>query len=716
MPHTVEPEEGFKHQQNATLTALASWVVGNVDAWEDYRNANFKDNWDMYYRQWRSVWNKGDQERGSERSRLISPALGQAIEATTAELEEAIFGNRERWIDVEDDVIEELTASVPKDQRQDGQFFDNAPPELLESAEDMFLMRDLLLEDMDREGFKEAVSEILLNAAIYGTGIGKLLVEEEKEKLFVRKEVKGGKAEASFEEKEVAKVRLRPIMPEEFAIDPSARNVNEALGCAHVTIVPRHTVIQKQVSGSFFDVPVDSIEDDIDVGAKGESKSHMPNDRIKLTEYHGHVPISLLPPVDENGDIMDSDEVPEIDEDDLVEAIVTIANDGTVLKATENPYTFKDRSFLAFQLDTVPNRFWGRGIAEKGFNSQSALNAELRGRADAMALSIHPMMAIDATRIPRGGDMTIAPGKTILTNGDPRTALLPFTFGQVSPQSFPQSADLERMIQMGTGAMDSATPTDQNPRNNTFGGMSMIASGSVKRSKRYLRNIERNFLKPMITKTAWRYMQFDSERYPIVDAKFKPLGALGMMAREFESQTLANLLSTTQPDSPGYWILIKGIYENSSITDKDKMLELADKFIEQALNPQPAPPDPLVELQKAALQLQATKDATSMAINQQRADNETARMMIEAQKADSNEVRTQSEAILNLAKAESEEAGIQFDTYKRQLQALDLTIGNLEIPNVRRASDRPQEGTGAAAGPLPEGGVAVPPQGIDGAA
>ena len=685
-------EDDREFSQSDQQTALASWIEGHVSPWEDYRETNFKEKWDQYYRQWRSVYDPSDKTRNSERSRLISPALGQAIEATVAELEEAIFGNRERWIDVEEDVVETLIASVPPEQRGNGdieEFRKNAPEGLAANVEDMFLMRDLLLEDMDREGFREAISEILLNSAIYGTGIGKLLVEEEREKLFVRKDVPNGTPEASFKEEVRARVRLMPVMPEEFAIDPSARSIDEALGCAHITVVPRHTVIQKQDKGIYNDVPVDSIEDDIDVAAKGENKSNMPNDRVKLTEYHGLAPRSLI----EEG----SEEDFSIDDDDLVEVIVTIANGSTVLKAVENPFTFKDRSFLAFQLDTVPNRFWGRGIAEKGFNPQMALNAELRARSDAMALSIHPMMAVDATRIPRGGDLKVAPGKMILTNGDPRTALMPFNFGQVNPQSFPQSAGLERMIQMGTGAMDSATPTDENARNNTFGGMSMIASGSIKRSKRFLRNIERSFLTPMITKTAWRYMQFDPDRYPIVDAKFRPMGALGMMAREFESQQLANLMSTTAPDSPAYWVLIKGIYENSSISDKDKMIKLADEMIERALNPPPPQPDPIVQLQEKALMIEAQKDAAKMEIDKQRVSNETARVFIEGQKADSNEVRTQSEAILNLAKAESEETGIQFNTYKRMLESLDLQLQNLEIPNVGAQQNTPAIGGGGQA-------------------
>ncbi len=84
------------------------------------------------------------------------------------------------------------------------------------------------------------------------------------------------------------------------------------------------------------------------------------------------------------------------------EAIVVIANDGTLLKAEANPYMMKDRPILAYQDDTVPNRLLGRGTVEKAYNSQKAIDAQVRSHLDSLALTTSPMMAMDATRLPRG--------------------------------------------------------------------------------------------------------------------------------------------------------------------------------------------------------------------------------------------------------------------------------------------------------------------------
>ena len=39
------------------------------------------------------------------------------------------------------------------------------------------------------------------------------------------------------------------------------------------------------------------------------------------------------------------------------------------------------------------------------------------------------MMAMDATRLPRGAKFEVKPGKAILTNGNPNEILFPFKFG-----------------------------------------------------------------------------------------------------------------------------------------------------------------------------------------------------------------------------------------------------------------------------------------------
>ena len=144
---------------------------------------------------------------------------------------------------------------------------------------------------------------------------------------------------------------------------------------------------------------------------------------------------------------------------DMVEAIVEIA-DGRILKVTESPYMMQDRPILVYQADTVPNRLPGRGTAEKALNMQKAVDGSMRSHMDSLALTIAPMMGMDATRLPRGAKFEVKPGKAFMTNGDPREILMPFNFGTNDGAAMNTSKEFERMLLMATATIDSnGTPS-----------------------------------------------------------------------------------------------------------------------------------------------------------------------------------------------------------------------------------------------------------------
>ena len=273
-----------------------------------------------------------------------------------------------------------------------------------------------------------------------------------------------------------------------------------------------------------------------------------------------------------------------------------IANGGTLLKAEANPYMMEDRPVVAFPWDVVPGRFWGRGVCEKGYNSQKALDTELRARIDALSLTIHPMMAIDATRLPRGSKPEVRPGKMILTNGDPREVLQPFNFGQVNQITFAQAGALQQMVQQATGAVDSAGIAGQVNGESTAAGISMSLGAIIKRHKRTLINFQQSFLIPFVKKAAYRYMQFDPENYPVADYKFNASSTLGIIAREYEVTQLVQLLQTMGKDSPLYNTLIQSVVDNMNLSNREELLAA----LAQASQPNPE----AQQMQQQAQQLQ----------------------------------------------------------------------------------------------------------------
>lgn len=532
--------------------ALTGWVMHHVDGWRVWRNGQFSHRWAEYYRLWRGFWTVQDKNRDSERSQLISPALQQAVEMTVAEMEEATFG-REEWIDVKMDYTD------PKRQLA-------------------LQYRDNILCDMEDNNVPAAVCEAYLNGALYGTGIGKVMIGRYN---------KGPKS-GQF------RVWLEPIAPQDFVIDPAARSVDEALGCAHEIAVPTHKVISKQQAGVYYKTPVGNWngEDQMfDMSGKTFTYRVADNeDAVYVTEYHGLVPKKYLKPYwtpstanDEAFVIKDSNGIPLLDDGELVEAIVTIANKGTLLRDVENPYDMKDRAIVAYQHETVPAQFWGRGVCEKGYNPQKALDAELRARIDAIGIMAYPIMGADATRLPRGMDMKLRPGRMFFLNGRPSEIMEPISFGNLDPASFTNTSDLERMVQMGTGAMDSATPLDTARRNETSGGMSQMMAGFIKRAKRTMMNVERNFLGKFVQKALWRYMQFDPGKYP-EDFEVTVKSTMGIMAREVEQTILAQLVQVVPPESPLFSIVIKGIVDTGNSPNKQEMLSAIDKMMSP--NPQ----------------------------------------------------------------------------------------------------------------------------------
>ena len=210
----VDVRPNQEDPKNKRQKQLVSWVIAHIEPWERYRDNNYEDLWKEYYRSWKGVWDTAEKTRTSERSKFISPALQQAVEMAVAEAEEATFG-RSRWIDIEDDLR------------------DN-------EKTDMALVRDQLLEDMEINGVPDGVTEAYLNAAIYGTGIGKVVVSEQTE--LVTDE------QGYTDEKTYTLCELEPISPEDFVIDPEARSIDEALGCAHIIVRPKHSIEKKQAS------------------------------------------------------------------------------------------------------------------------------------------------------------------------------------------------------------------------------------------------------------------------------------------------------------------------------------------------------------------------------------------------------------------------------------------------------------------------------------
>ena len=630
---------------------VEDWVITKCEDWRDYYESNYEARFEEYYRLWRGIWDPADSERRSERSRIISPALQQAVESNVAELEEATFG-RGKWFDVSD--------NLGDTDKQDVQF-----------------LRNKLTEDFEDCMVRKAVAECLINAAVFGTGVGEVVMEEMKEMAPATQPIMDGELQAvGVTMQDRVKVKLKPVLPQNFLIDPVATSVEDAMGVAIDEFVSRHQVELLQEQGVYRDVYVGSAAPDTDLEPDQDITIYN-DDKVRLTKYYGLVPRELLEEA-----VRDEDEEDVSEEESkgsrYVEAVIVIANGGILLKAEANPYMMQDRPVVAFPWDVVPGRFWGRGVCEKGYNSQKALDTELRARIDALSLTIHPMLAIDATRLPRGAKPEVRPGKMILTNGDPREVLQPFNFGQVGQITFAQAGALQQMVQQATGAVDSAGIAGKVNGESTAAGISMSLGAIIKRHKRTLINFQQSFLIPFVKKAAYRYMQFDPENYPVADYKFNASSTLGIIAREYEVTQLVQLLQTMGKDSPLYNTLIQSVIDNMNLSNREELLAA----LTQASQPNPQAQQMAQQAQQAQVQFQQSQSAL-LSSQAQESQARAAKLAAEAQAVPQElEIDRINAITRNLREGDAEDK-----EFERRMKIADTLLKNKQIegkPNVDR--------------------------------
>jgi hypothetical protein len=536
---------------------LTDFVVNHCDRWRDYRDTNFLSDWLEYERIFNGEWDIQDKTRDSERSRIVTPATQQAVETRHAEIMEAIFGQGE-FFDIQDDIRDVNGSPL-----------------------DVEAIKAQLMEDFKVDKIRKSIDQIELLAELYGTGIGEIVVKTEKVFVPSTQAIPGqmGQAAIGVVEQDRIAVKIVPVNPRNFLFDPNGTSIDDCMGVAIEKYVSIHKIVKGQEDGIYRKVKVGTDSMDTDLEPTQEITQYE-DDKVKLLTYYGLVPREYLEQLEDGEEVEDLFPEDSLQDEysNLVEAIVVIANDGVLLKAEKNPYMMKDRPILAYQDDTVPNRLLGRGTVEKAYNSQKAIDAQVRSHLDSLALTTSPMMAMDATRLPRGAKFEVKPGKAILTNGNPNEILFPFKFGNTDGSNLTTAKEFERMLLMATGTLDSQGMVSAVARDAGQGGISMAVASIIKKYKRTLVNFQEDFMIPFITKAAYRYMQFDSERYPTVDMKFIPTAALGIIAREHEQQQMIGLLQTLGPNTPVLPIILKGIMANSSLSNRYELIAMLDQM------------------------------------------------------------------------------------------------------------------------------------------
>ena len=646
----VKLEQNEFYEPTEADKELTDFITSHCDKWRDWRDANYLPAYLEYERIFRGQWASEDKTRESERSRIVTPATQQAVETRHAEIMEAIFGQGD-FFDIEDNIQDVNGVAI-----------------------DVELIKAQLAEDFKKDKIRKAIDQIELMAEIYGTGIGEIIVKTETEYVPSTRAIPNqmGQAAIGVMERDRISVKINPINPKNFLFDPNGTTVDDCMGVAIEKYVSIHKIVQGIEKGIYRKVDIGTASEDTDLEPTQEVSQYQ-DEKVLLLTYYGLVPREYLNNLKENKDIVELFPENSAAEDytDMVEAIVVIANDGMLLKAEENPYMMKDRPVLSYQDDTVPNRLLGRGTVEKAFNMQKAIDAQTRSHLDSLALSTSPMIAMDATRLPRGMKFEVKPGKAILTNGAPSEILYPFKFGQTDPNNLATAKDFERMLLQATGTLDSNGMISQASRDG--GGMSMAVASIIKKYKRTLVNFQEDFLIPFIKKAAFRFMQFDPERYPSVDMNFIPTATLGIIAREYEQQQFIGLLQTLGADTPVLPIILKGIVANSSLSNRMELIAKLDEMM------QPNPEQQ--QMQQAQQQLAIQAAQAQIAVNTTQAEQnraEATKLSVEAQLMPQEVQAKMSASLTKNLPNQDDLASKEFD---KRVKIAELMLKEADIKN-----------------------------------
>jgi hypothetical protein len=203
--------------------------------------------------------------------------------------------------------------------------------------------------------------------------------------------------------------------------------------------------------------------------------------------------------------------------------------------------------------------------------------------------------------------------------------------------------------------------------------MSAAMGAIIKKYKRTLTNFQEDFLIPFIKKAAFRYMQFDPERYPSVEMNFVPTATLGIMAREYEQQQFIALLQTLGPNTPVLPIILKGIISNSSLSNRYEMMAELDKMS------QPDPQQQELAQAQAQLQLQALQ--AQIAVNTTQAKRNDAEAMNTMMETELMPKEVEAKIISSTTQNLPNNDALASQEFDRRVKIADLMLKEKDIEN-----------------------------------
>jgi hypothetical protein len=158
---------------------------------------------------------------------------------------------------------------------------------------------------------------------------------------------------------------------------------------------------------------------------------------VEIIEMWGRIPRSLAGPIG------------------TTNVVISVANDGFLLRARENMWHHQRIPFLVHQPTGDPHYFYAPGKAEIAEKLQVTINRIVNQLLDAGDLVIHPMLMYNRQKGINPRNLIAGPGRVFATDGPPSEALAPIPFDMRGLGIGAQQIQmLWSFIQMGSGVQE----------------------------------------------------------------------------------------------------------------------------------------------------------------------------------------------------------------------------------------------------------------------
>lgn len=432
-------------------------------------------------------------------------------------------------------------------------------PEIAKEAEAR--AKERLKRHFKKIGIKKIMDLAILEMAILGTAVLKgPIIEIRKKPVVNHKSISGipvneidpsiNPYEVSYVEEAVPVLDRIPLW--EYYVDCNASTPDRSIAEMHFQRLLPAEFMKFAYQGGYdaaavneavkrAGAPADTDETKfIQLSDNYTGESGTKDEKVSVLEYQGIMPVKLLRSA--------GVDVPEsLSDEDYTEAVVTLAADAVVIRASINP--MGRRQFYVCPYKERPGIIYGAGPAEAMRDSQKMINSAARLYIDNKALSANGMTAVNLDRINtrRTKDLDVYPGKTWYVKGNvsPRDAVDAVTFPDVTHGLREMIEMFERFADEETGLPKYTSGDMGSFLNKTATGMSMLMTQANVNLKTVIENIDDYWIEPIVEAFNDWFNEFEPAGGVNIPLQIKATGVDSLLAKEIKLENYMKFMQVT---------------------------------------------------------------------------------------------------------------------------------------------------------------------------